>query len=51
MLSDGSRFFSWDDNSDNEEYFIIRDILPDGTVVELGRVGPGQTSFYLPAAQ
>lgn len=49
--SDGSRLFWWTDNSDNEDYFVIRDIKPDGTVVELGRVGPGVTWFYVPAPQ
>ena len=46
---DGSKLVEWDDMSDNEEYFIIYDDLPGGGRVELGRTGPGQTSFFIPA--
>lgn len=48
---DGGRHIYWLSNSDNETYFVIRDYLPDGSVIELGRVGPGQTELYLPPAK
>jgi len=46
---DGSREVYWVDSSDNETYFVIRDHLPDGSTVELGRVGPGRTHLHIPA--
>ena len=45
---DGSRTVEWDDVSDNEQWFIIYDDLPGGGQVEVGRVGPNQTSFRIP---
>jgi hypothetical protein len=51
VLSDGSRYVWWDDNSDNEDYFIIREVRDDGTVVELARSGPGESSIFIPASQ
>jgi hypothetical protein len=47
----GGRIFTWTDNSDNEGYFVIRETKSDGTVVELGRVGPGVRWFYAPPQQ
>jgi hypothetical protein len=46
---DGSRDIYWHDDSDNETGFVIRDQLPNGSTVELGRVGPGQTHFHISA--
>lgn len=46
---DGSSDIYWDDVSDNETYFVIRDRLPNGTVIELGRGGPDATHFHIPA--
>jgi hypothetical protein len=48
-FEDGSRYYWWDDNSDNEDYFVIREHRSDGTTVELGRTGPGATSIFIPA--
>jgi hypothetical protein len=48
-FEDGSRYYWWDDNSDNEDYFVIREHRSDGTTVELGRTGPGTTSIFIPA--
>ena len=47
----GGRHVYWISHSDNETYFVLRDYLPDGTVVELARVGPGKTEIYLPPPQ
>lgn len=47
--ADGSRTIYWESNSNNETYFVIRDHYPDGSTVELGRVGPGQTRLHIPA--
>ena len=44
---DGSKLIEWDDDSDNEEQFIIYDDLPGGGQVEVGRVGPNQTSVLI----
>lgn len=49
LQPDGSKLVEWDDASDNEQRFIIYDDLPGGGQVEVGRVGPGQTSFLIPA--
>lgn len=46
---DGSREVYWVDSSDNETYFVIRDHLPGGSTVELGRAGPGRTHLHIPA--
>ena len=46
---DGSRMVEWADTSDNETFFRIVDTRPDGSVLELGRVGPNQTWFFIPA--
>lgn len=46
--SEGGVVVTWEDTSDNESWFVIRDYREDGTVEELGRVGPGQTSIYIP---
>lgn len=48
---DGSVHVWWEDTSDNETYFVIRKRMPDGTLQEVGRVGPGKTHFYLPPPQ
>jgi Bacterial TSP3 repeat len=48
-FEDGSRYYWWDDNSDNEAYFVVREHRSDGTTVELGRTGPGATSIFIPA--
>jgi hypothetical protein len=47
---DGAIHVWWEDTSDNETYFVIRQQMPDGSMKEVGRVGPGQTHFYLPAS-
>ena len=46
---DGSRDVYWESASDNETYFVVREHLPGGVVVELGRVGPGVTHLHIPA--
>jgi hypothetical protein len=50
-LDDGSRLVQWSDTSDNETFFRIVETMPDGTMRELGRVGPNQTSLLLPPRQ
>ncbi len=48
---DGSRLVQWADTSENETFFRIVEKMPDGTIRELGRVGPNQTSLLLPPSQ
>ncbi len=47
----GSRLVQWADTSDNETFFRVVEKMPDGTIRELGRVGPNQTSLLLPPSQ
>ncbi len=47
---DGSITVSWQDNSDNEDGFVIRFSRSDGTE-ETITVGPGQTSVTIPASE
>ncbi len=49
MNADGSHTYTWQDNSNNETFFSIDEQQPDGTWKEVGRVGPNQTSFTVPA--
>ncbi len=46
---DGSRLVQWADTSDNETFFRIVETLADGTVREIGRVGPNKTWLLIPA--
>ena len=46
---DGSRDVYWESASDNETYFVVREHLPGGAVVELGQVGPKMTHLHIPA--
>ncbi len=50
-LEDGSRLVKWVDTSDNETFFEVVETLPDGTVIVLARVGPGQTSVVIPPSR
>lgn len=47
---DGSSTYTWQNNSNNEDYIAIQQQRADGTWVEVARVGPGQTSCTVPAA-
>ena len=45
--ADGSKDVYWTDNSNNETEFIVRDHLTDGTIVEIGRVGPDDFHLHI----
>ncbi len=49
VYGDGSRLVQWVETSDNHTFFRIVETLTDGTLRELGRVGPNQKSFLIPA--
>lgn len=46
---DGSILVTWTDNSDNEDYFIIRMRVADGTMQEVGRTRMNEQFFIIPA--
>lgn len=46
--ADGSIEIYWQDNSNDETEFIIRDYSPGGSFTELGRVGPDKTYLLIP---
>jgi|GEM_PF-7042368 len=47
---DGSLDISWTDNSNNEFEFIVRIRNASGVLVEVGRLGPNETSLHVPFA-
>ena len=46
--ADGSIEVYWQDNSNDETEFIVRDYSPGGSFTELGRVGPDKTYLLIP---
>ena len=48
---DGSILVTWTDNSNNEDYFVIRMRGADGTMREVGRTRSNEEFFTIPAPQ
>ena len=49
--ADGSILVTWTDNSNNEDYFVIRMRGPDGVMREVGRTRANEQFFIIPAPQ